>query len=354
MKNKNIFIYTVLCSLIALCITYYFVTNNSSDNDADSIASLPSLPLDTSTTEMETTLVIEHKPSNQAEEFEGTVIYDDAAVYQLSFTELKNSPYASDNALAALRTDTFAEREELLLLAYAKEPNNVLVNYLMLKRCARDQTSTLCGLPVIDTLLQEDGDNQSTMTDAAILAFNLGDATKALSLLQKAAAATKNDDFYKRILESSDDALARQNLDRNFMNQVRSNIVATANGYTSYEKLLPICKQQAPSSPAWMSACKEIGSSLAKYATNDLDHRTALILEATYSGLSEREIAQALDSVNKILAEEAVQSPPLMARLTEEQRTKTISDEAWEQYLAVYSSQGLNAAREYLYQYLTE
>lgn len=267
---------------------------------------------------------------------------------------LNTSTDTNDIAIKSLLPEySHEEMEVLLMAAYSQEPENVLVNYLMLKVCVRQPSSALCGFPTIDTLELVDGNNQNTMTDAAILAYQFGDAETALSLITRATTATDREDFYKRILETTANSMTSQGQIRSYETLISVHTLAAANGYTNYDKLLSICGEQAPGSVAWSAECRQLGASLTEHATNMQDRRIGMLLEARYSGESEESIRLALELLNQELLAEERESLSLMSQLTGEQIKRHIDDAAWQRYLEIYQSQGHNQARNFLYQYLS-
>ncbi|BFM09460.1 hypothetical protein GCM10025791_32140 [Halioxenophilus aromaticivorans] len=249
-------------------------------------------------------------------------------------------------------------KERYLLDAYAFNADEVLVNYHVLSHCVHNPASSLCGLPIVDSLIRNDGDNMATLLNIALYYARLGDNPSALNYLNRAAQGELKEDYLYRHLVAVDASFRYHNIERNAQSLGESLRVAVNSSVTDYRQLSALCQINSGST-AVLGVCHQVGLRLQAQSKTLLDQLVGASLGRQFAA-GDHGARGFAGSTTGAVADwpadaEASQfawegNEALFARHAE----KPVSDDAWYSYLAVYRGQGELSANEYLYGYLQD
>lgn len=267
-------------------------------------------------------------------------------------TAIEGSYRVNDLMLkAAVLRDQY-ESEALLNEAYNRYPSNTVLNYQILQFCLSHKSSTLCTLPVVDTLLKVDGDNMHTMVGVALFQYNFGNPDAALELLVKAMDTSSAEDYLVRYLEVVDESFAQHEFVRDSDSFSEYFGIMPFARFNTYTEIFSMCDIQAVSGNSrWSRACSNIGKVMVERSALLVDQRFGLSIQMKYSGLSEDEIKTYREPIDKKYEEDSKTFANLTKRIYSPRESKEkISDDEWETVLDTYRQEGEWAALLYLEQ----
>jgi len=265
---------------------------------------------------------------------------------------IRNSRRGNDLLLAALFSVNDEEREGVLHDAYSQDPENVLLNYQILQFCLSVPLSTLCSLPIVDTLLQNDGDNLHTLIIVSVFQYELGDVDSAFVSLSSVQDARRVEDYTIRYREALDESNRFHGYDRSFATLTSIIGVESAIAVPHLRSIMSMCDEQVERGVSqWRSTCSAYGKTLAEKGSSLFDQRIGLAIQLQYSGLSKEEISNFRDPRKEKLNADIGTMRDLTSQLRAmDGENKIISDAQWETYLTIYRLEGEMAAILYLHQ----
>lgn len=269
---------------------------------------------------------------------------------------IRNSRRGNDLLLAALFSANDEEREVVLHEAYSQDPKNVLLNYQILQFCLTVPISTLCSLPIVDTLLRHDGDNLHTLIVVSAFQYELGDVDSAFASLSSVQNAGGAEDYTIRYREALDESNRFHGYDRNFEILVSNIGIEAAIGVPHLVSIMSMCDKQIERGlTQWRYTCSTYGNALVEKGSSLFDQQMGLAIQRKYSGLSNEEIGSFRDPRKDKLDADMSTMNELAAQFgAEEFASKVISDEQWQSYLTTYRLEGEMAAIIYLVQVMEE
>lgn len=209
---------------------------------------------------------------------------------------LEYSNYPEDQFLAYLFARDREKRERLLLQAYGLNPNDVLINYEIMRFCEKHEVPSLCQLPWREFLEQHEADNPYFHVEQAANAYKKGKIEDALAQMEKGREATRADFYEWRYMEMLGDSFARYGVRRTLQSFIRHYGYASAISWPDYipEMAQNICTQKnMQGSKSFARACQAAWSNIANQEHNPILRGIANTRLMQSHGLSEEEARQA-------------------------------------------------------------
>ncbi|SMF60901.1 hypothetical protein SAMN02745866_03899 [Alteromonadaceae bacterium Bs31] len=260
--------------------------------------------------------------------------------------EMLSSGSAEDLlVLASLEGDEDL-REQLLFEALMLDPQNTLVNFMVIEHCLAKPNSTHCGPHVFDVLAEMDGNNGLVRDFKAVQAYRDGDVDAALVSLGESLSTKVADDYQWQHISAVGDALTERGAERDgkFIEEVLS--ATSARKSERMSEMMRMCQEQMSNS-LWRDICFGRGLALSRtglsMTTQMLGHSMVVHSSAGSEDLRKHYMNQMLGKSNEYHS----LSNSLSDRVVNNENWK-LSDQQWQEYLSTYSERGEMEALKYL------
>lgn len=259
---------------------------------------------------------------------------------------LVTSGSVEDLMVAATLAAGVESREQLLFEALQLDPDNPLLNYMVIEHCLNAPASSQCGPEIFDALEIMDRNNGAVRDFKAIQAYRDGDVDGALQALYEATSTGVTDDYQWQTMAAVGDSLSRRGIPRNgdYMLEVIS--VAASSSGKRLAELSRICSEQQ-TNDQWRAACLGRGTVMS---------RNGLSLGSELFGYglamaSATDTQAFLDEHQEWMNGQRAQFRDLSTRFKETVLANDnwqLSDQQWQTYLEIFASDGELAAFKYL------
>lgn len=242
------------------------------------------------------------------------------------------------------------DNEAVLLLAYSQDPNNELLGLRIMEYCYQHRHSSLCALPVIDNLLQNNSDDGVTVANIAAFLVEDGDHNRALDLLSRADELNHSNRLQMRLVELADRSFTKHGFSRSHATLFELEGIADG-AFPDLRRIHGICAGQTQwDSESWQLPCANYFDNLSKNSNNLVEGGIAIYSYIQFSGMTKQQAAKAL----KLREEKLLEANLMLSQTYADLEAKPgaseslIDDETWQLYLDQYASEGDVIARNNL------
>lgn len=242
------------------------------------------------------------------------------------------------------------DNEAVLLLAYSKDPNNELLGLRIMEYCYQHRHSSLCALPVIDNLLENNSDDGVTIANIAGFLVEDGDPNRALDLLSRAGELNHSNRLQMRLVELADRSFTKHGFSRSHVTLFELEGIADG-AFPDLRRIHGICAGQTQwDSKSWQLPCANYFDNLSKNSNNLVEGGIAIYSYIQFSGMTKQQAAKAL----KLREEKLLEANLMLSQTYADLEAKPgaseslIDDETWQLYLDQYASEGDVIARNNL------
>ena len=278
--------------------------------------------------------------------------------------EFKEADHAYAQLIQAFysRREYDVEYEDALIQAYALIPDDFLVNYLLLERCLADMSSSLCGLPFVDTLLQSSRLSFKALVGIADFYERNGDSRGADEALLWATKLERVHSHYPAVMDSLGALLPTSSEKNNLYQLMLVNEVAVNMGLIDgfYRRFEALCNTATPDSTR-ASQCSTLAERMLEPGGILVDRRVGRAFYARYSTAPPKETMEVLAKFDrqKLLENEVIR------QLTTEQQALMGGDFStwrdipmppgfWQNLSTLYGEEGELAALQFWNQVIAE
>lgn len=266
--------------------------------------------------------------------------------FELWLDAISESKNPEDLALASIHVSKGdrAKGEQLLLNAYSRAPNNLVVNLQIMQSCLLDDKLSICSLPYIDTLLTLAPTNGYIHLAHANNLYKNGDLDGALAALVASSESAQVDSYYWKYLEVIDDSFSRLNVDRTISSILSIFGYAAGIHNSIYTTLSDICSSSTRNNfSEWSESCYKGANNLALKSRTILNQMNAQVLVFRYSNLNSEELKadkerrqiqfkERSDSLNELSMK--------LGKLLPTGSEAHISDESWSKLISLWKAEG--------------
>jgi len=242
------------------------------------------------------------------------------------------------------------DNEAVLLLAYSKDPNNDLLSLRIMEYCYQHRHSSLCALPVIDNLLQNNSDDGVSVVNIAAFLVGDGDPNRALDLLSRAGELNHSNRLQMRLVELADRSFTKHGFSRSHATLFELEGIADG-AFPDLRRIHGVCAGQTQwDSESWQRPCANYFDNLSKNSNNLVEGGIAIYSYIQFSGMTKQQAEEAL----KLREEKLLEANLMLSQTYTDLESKPgaseslIADETWQIYLDEYASAGDVIARNNL------
>jgi hypothetical protein len=231
-----------------------------------------------------------------------------------------------------------------LLAAYNKDPNNVLINQRILINCLENPTLSYCASPYLESLLNHDADNGSTLALIAISYYKNGEINRALNLLQQVSLTPMANTHQSELYRQMDYSFARTDLPRDLISLSIQSALLSITSIPIQNSLYSECKNQAYLKH-WREACFSAFEHIEKMNPMSADGVIASRLKLFFQNLPESIVAsqkaQLMEQQQHSFDKYNQSIEQLLAQIEQGQDAPMIiSHTVWEKFLGIYAERG--------------
>ncbi len=259
--------------------------------------------------------------------------------------ELSSSGNAEDLlVVATLERDPDAY-EALLFEALLLDPQNTLVNFMVIEHCLSSPNSTQCGPHVFDVLDDLDSNNGMVRDFKAIQTYRDGDVDTALVSLGEALSTKVADDYQWQHMAAVGEALSQRGQNRNgdFVKAVFQATAARSGERMS--EMMRMCQEQS-SNAMWRDICFGRGLALSKtglsMSSQMLGYSMVVNSSASSEGLRDHYMDQMIDKGREY------HKLTKALKLDLSNPDWQMSGQQWQHYVSIYANSGELEALKYL------
>jgi hypothetical protein len=264
--------------------------------------------------------------------------------FNLWLAQLQTSTATVDQ-IAKVIYEKDAEKNLVALKALLEtDPQNSLVNYLLIQACLSQVDVTQCSKDSSLSLRTFESDNGVVRDLEFLSAYQKGDLSQALSALNEANHSPYSNDFTHAKFSALAQSMEKCGLKRDLQMVANIESVLAAGLANHLNSLASVCKENQ-AQPEWKDACYARGQSLAERGRDGYSKMMGLSLMKSFGEASDPAYLKLHNQFKEDLR--AANQNSLLWK-TMAAKGWAPNDLQWKEFLTLYETQGDSVAKQYL------